>query len=526
MKKKAALIVEMHDKFYKQGNNLGTRKELLDYVWNVQIKRQLGYSFSMNHCMPYTCICIQCMNLVLKYSAIFWNCACLIVNSGSDESTDNDKNTDYTKIAKAMGIMKKEGINISLPDINKSKYGFYPDEKNNQIIYGLKPIQGVGSKIAKVIIENRPYTSLEDFYQKMQDFKNIEVEDGEEKNKFGDMSIIALIKSGCFDNLEKINRKEIMEKFIKMISNPIKSLTLNNIEDLNNLGLLTEVQKKYELRLFRFRKYIFDKKFFVKQTGKSASTNYYKLERKFAEPYFYENFETYMTENKDYEYSQDGFIIVKRGSIERVFEKLMVDFKEQVLNNKDFLNKVNEARFKKLWESKVPGSLSKWEMDSLCIYYGEHELAKVNRDTYNISNFETLPVNPVIVDNYYYRGQPKPRYKLTRVCGTVLGRDKNKHIVTLLTPDGVVNVKFYKGQFTFYDKQISQENKDSEGKTVLEKSWFSRGTKLLITGFRRDEQFIPKKYKDSVYQHSVQLIIGIKNNGENLILQSERIEVE
>ena len=43
----------------------------------------------------------------------------------------------------------------------------------------------------------------------------------------------------------------------------------------------------------------------------------------------------------------------------------------------------------------------------------------------------------------------------------------------------------------------------------------------MITGFRREEQFVPRKYKDSIYNHSVQLIKSIDENGI-LTLQSER----
>ena len=94
-------------------------------------------------------------------------------------------------------------------------------------------------------------------------------------------------------------------------------------------------------------------------------------------------------------------------------------------------------------------------------------------------------------------------------------------MVTLLTPSGVVTIKFYKGQFSFYDKQISELNEDGT-KTVLEKSWFDRGNKLLVTGYRREEQFVPKKYVDSAYRHTLQLITDINEKGE-LKLQSERI---
>ena len=59
----------------------------------------------------------------------------------------------------------------------------------------------------------------------------------------------------------------------------------------------------------------------------------------------------------------------------------------------------------------------------------------------------------------------------------------------------------------------------------MEKSWFTRGTNLLVTGFRRDQQFVPRVYKDSVYNHSLQLISGIDENGM-LELISDRIEVD
>ena len=517
-KKKAKLVDEIHKIFYESGEKLGTRKEMLDYVWNVEIKRQLGYSFSKNHVTPYSCICIQCMNLASRYNIIYWNAGCLIVNSGSTNN-DFDEGTDYGKISRAMGMMRKEGVKISLPSVNRSRFGFYPDAKNNEIIYGLKPIQGIGTKIAKGIIDKQPYTSVEDFYNKMQEFKS-----EADENKFGDTAMITLIKAGCFDELENRPRKQIMEDFVRKISSPIKNLKIGNIEDLKEMGLLTSAQKKYELRLYRFRKYVCQKKFFVYQSGKSPTTAFYKLERKYAEPYFFENFEIHMKEGKDYDYTEDGYIMVKKGSLDRVFEILTEDFKNNVLTNPEFLNKINEKKFQDIWDDKASGSISKWEMDSLCFYYHEHELANVNKNLYNISNFDELNPSPEIANVYYYRGQEKPRFKLTRICGTVLDRDKMKNTVTLLTPDGVVEVKFYKGQFGFYDRQISEVNEDGS-KTVLEKSWFSRGSKLLITGYRRDTQFVPKNYKDSIFKHSVQLILNVDEDGK-LELQSDRIGSE
>lgn len=412
--------------------------------------------------------------------------------------------------------MQKEGIIITLPDINRSDFFFKPDVERNEIIYGLKPIQGIGAKVVKAIIDNRPYTSMVDFYNKMQDYKNEAKE-----NKFGNVAMSILIKAGCFDELENRPRIEIMKTFAKMISNPIKSLKMSNIEDLNELGLLTDAQKKYELRFYRFRQYLYQKKFFYKQTGKSPTTAYYILDKKYAEPYFFENFETNMTEEKDYEYTSDGYIAVKKGSLDRVIDKLTMDFKDNVLSNEKILEQVNNKKFKLIWDNLCQGNLSKWEMESLSYYYHEHELAHVNKNLYNIVNFFELSESPAISDFYIFRGREKPRFKLYRICGTVIDKNKDKHIVSLLTLDGVVEVKFYKGQFGFYDKQIVIQN-EINNEEIKEKSWFTRGTKLLITGYRRGENFVPKQYKDSIYKHSVQLIEDINNRGE-LTLKSDRI---
>ena len=432
---------------------------------------------------------------------------------------NNKKTTNYGKIATAIGRFQNSGTKVELPDINYAGFGFEPDEKNNRIIFGLKGISGIGEAETQAIIKNRPYSSLENFLEKIEKYKNVEKE-----NKFGESAVITLIKAGSFDQLENKPREDIMKDYIRQISKPLTSLKLDSIMALNKLGLLTENQKQYELRLTKFRKYIFDNKFLADKRGKSANTYYYRLDRRFAEPFFFEYFETNLQEDKDYEYDSEGYVLVKRGSIDREYKKMMKPFEEKVLKSPKMLQAINEQRFKEKWAEKVDGNISKWEMDSLSFYYHEHELENVNKEEYLISDFDQLPEEPQVSEYYTYRGKEKPRFKLTRICGTVLDKDKNKHMITLLTTSGVVTVKLYKGQFGFYDKQISELNEDGS-KTVLEKSWFGRGNKLLITGYRREEQFVPKKYVDSAYKHTLQLITDIDKDG-NLKLQSERIGEE
>ena len=276
LKKNPKAYVELQQEFYKNIEEKHLSSKLCHYVWDVLISMNRRYRFNSAHTLAYSIVGLQEANLAYHYPVIYWNTANLISDSGGE-----DGNTNYGKISKAIGNIKKEGVTVALPDINRVRFGFHPDVEKNEIVYCLKPIQGIGTSIAKAIIDNQTYSSMWDFYEKMQKYKSESKE-----NKFGDTAMISLIKARCFDNLEKKDRRAIMEDFIRFISSPVKSLNISNIEDLANLDLLTENQKKFELRLYRFRNYVFQKKFFYKQIGKSASTAYYILENKFAWPFF------------------------------------------------------------------------------------------------------------------------------------------------------------------------------------------------------------------------------------------------
>ncbi|MBD4898667.1 hypothetical protein GUF81_24000, partial [Xanthomonas citri pv. citri] len=89
-------------------------------------------------------------------------------------------------------------------------------------------------------------------------------------------------------------------------------------------------------------------------------------------------------------------------------------------------------------------------------YYNDHELSGVNFAKYDIADFYKLPAEPVKGKPYQWRGKTLYEYETTRIIGTVLDRDKNKHAITLLTPTGVVTVKQWSGSFSHYNKQISR----------------------------------------------------------------------
>jgi DNA polymerase-3 subunit alpha len=162
-------------------------------------------------------------------------------------------------------------------------------------------------------------------------------------------------------------------------------------------------------------------------------------------------------------------------------------------------------------------------MDSISCYFHEHELEEVDEQDYGFIDFYDLPENPEIERVVPIKGKQIPMFKIRRIMGTVLDKDKAKKTITLLTKGGVVTVKIFAAEvFSHYDKQISQKNETTGKKKVIEKSWFSRGNKIIVTGIRREDSFIAKKYKNTPF-HFIELITEVKN-GE-IKTRGERVEV-
>ena len=188
-------------------------------------------------------------------------------------------------------------------------------------------------------------------------------------------------------------------------------------------------------------------------------------------------------------------------------------------NQEEVLNQYNSLLFKETWNKYATGNVSAWEMESLCFYYHEHELLNIDNYKYGIVNFSSLSEEPV-VDYFFKRGDRKiPIFKLYRIAGTIISKNNTKASITILTTDGVVNVKFTKEYYAMFNRQISEKQPDGT-KKVLEKGWFSRGTKVLITGFRREDTFVAKTYK-ATPTHQLYRIVNVNN--KKITLEHERI---
>lgn len=527
-KKKIKEIEEFKIYFYDVGRKNNCSEDVLKYIWDKQISRQLGYSFSIIHTIAYSTVAVQELNLAYHYPSIFWNTACLIVDSAGltddeeeeiivQESVDSkvdskeeqneeveedddeeeieskgEKNkkpkkvVNYGKISSAIGKMKQFGINVVPPDINRSKYTFVPDVENNQIVYGIKGITKINDEIAATIIEKRPYNNIEDFISKVKVTK---------------LQMINLIKSGAFDEISNSSREDIMLNYIKSISGCKKKLTLQNMQMIINQGLIPEEFKNIE-KIYNFNKFL----------KKNKLDNYYILDD-YSQNFYNSNF------NSDLLTFVDGNCCISQKDWDKIYKKEM-NVIRPFLAEQETLDKLNNNLIKDLWEKYCSGPVSKWEMDSIGFYNTIHELDGVNEDEYEIVNFFSLPETPIIQNTFTTKeGKIIPIFKLSRIAGTVLEKNKLKNIVTLLTKDGVVKVKIYKSQFVKYDKQIFEKDFETGKKKVIEKSWFSRGNKLIISGIRRENDFVPKCYKNSPYPSAIGLISNINyNSGELEIL--------
>lgn len=503
-KKQVKKVPELKEKFISQCPN----RILGEYVWETVMEPQMSYAFAKPHALAYSFVGIQTLYLATNFPEVFWNCACLIVNAGGAELMDADdveddeeetekkknKSVNYGKISTAIGETQKKGISVLPPDINRSSLIFAPDLEQNSIVYGLKGITRIGTQLVYDIISNRPYTSIEDFLRKI---------------KVNKTQMIALIKSGAFDSLCG-NREEAMNDYLELIADKKKRITLQNMQKLIELDLIPE-EYSFEVKVFNFNKYI--KKF------KEGSD--YRLDS-IAMRFFTENYDDNVLKNIVVN-GDEQTALISQSTWDNTYKKAMDPVRDWMKKNQqEILDKLNTKLVELVAEKYTEGNISKWEMDSLGFYYHEHELKNLKNEVYGVVNFFDLPEEPEIERSFEKDDKKINMYKISRIAGTVIDKDKNKSSVILLTPDGVVTVKVWKNQYAIWDRQIARKNPDGT-KTVVEKSFFQKGNKLIITGIRRDDNFIPKKYKNTEWP-LFEKIVEMSDDGFIIENQTERTE--
>ena len=506
-KKLTKEIAGARENFIEQGLSIGTREVFLRYVWDVQFKRLMKYSFNLAHTTSYSAVGLQELNLYHKYNPIYWNTSVLICNSGSVDE-EQDGNTNYGKVATAIGNVMRRGVTVALPNINNAGYTFSPDVMNNRIYYGLFAISGINQEIAHYIINNRPYSSLNDFIEKTQDvLKNTHY--------------LALIKAGAFDELEGKSRIEIMRNYLDKSVDKVTQIDGRHvIKMLNNK--LTPYYNTLQARFLKFRNYIFSQKFEIETEYTTKNKKFYQLDH-ISEVFFEEYFTEYCTEGRQYFYNDNG-LVVNKNTFDTVFKKVAKDIVEWT-RTEEALEMYNKMLVDEELKSKY-SSIAQWEIESLNYYYSGHIMDNCELENHGIEDFFDLSETPRVKEvKKSKKGFEYNIYNSYRIAGTVVHKDKNKHVVYLLTPTGVVPVKYRDGVFSHYDKQISEVQPDGK-KKVLSKSWFGRHTHLMIEGYRRDDQFIPYVDKSTGAKHTTMRVVEIKKDREYpLTMEYERPRV-
>lgn len=509
-KKKSEDVAGLKEKFYNSVESHGNSINVANYVWEQCIKPQLAYSFSRNHVMPYSAEALQEMNLFYHYPPVYWNCATMIVNAGlANGTSDNEedtssKTTDYGKIAKSIYRAKEGGVIVKAPSINDSELIFSPHEQDNSILFGLGAISGINNDVTSQILSNRPYASFTDFYNKNA-YKGSLVT----KSK-----LIQLIKAGCFDEFEP-DRRIVMRQYFILSTPNVTSLAMNNISQIK--AARVPIPKSI-IGPYNFRKYVCNKQFKYGNHPKFKSKTLYWLDQK-ALKYFENHCKSSMAEGVDYWFEDDRWIVVDK-SLEKLLAPSIETLKDYI-NTPEFLDKFNKARAKQSMIESVDGlDVNRWSLDSCSFYSKQHEYANVNATKYNITPFEQLPEEPVFIIQSF-KGREWKQFSLSQIIGVVLTRNDNNHIVTILDyHDNVVNVKFDGGLYAYIKQQISVINPDGS-KTVTDKSWFTRGQGLILTGYRYGDDFRIKNYSRSVFPCKVIRVDGINDDG-SLELTTER----
>ena len=175
-KKNAAEMHRMEESFIQGALEKGHGKEEAQEVFAV-MEKFAGYGFNRSHAYAYAALAFQLAYFKTHYPAIFYQ---VMLNYASG---------DYIFDALEMGF---ELTPLSINTIP------YQDKLTDQTVYlGLKSIKGMPRDFAYWILENRPFSSVEDFITRLP------------KN-YQKLSLLTpLVEIGLFDSFEK-NRQKIL----------------------------------------------------------------------------------------------------------------------------------------------------------------------------------------------------------------------------------------------------------------------------------------------------------------------------
>jgi DNA polymerase III subunit alpha len=177
-KKKPEEMAKQREVFESGAKEQGIDPELAIKIFDL-VEKFAGYGFNKSHSAAYAVVSYQTAWLKTHYPAQFM---------AATMSSDMDKTEKVVTFVEECRSMK---LTLLPPDVNQGEFKFTVD-KNNNIIYGLGAIKGLGEGPVDNIIAARksgPFKNLFDFCARI---------DARKVNK---RALDALVRSGSFDTI-------------------------------------------------------------------------------------------------------------------------------------------------------------------------------------------------------------------------------------------------------------------------------------------------------------------------------------
>lgn len=224
-KKDEKLMTPFYSKFIEGCKSKGLTSKHADKVWR-KILAFSTYSFNKSHSATYALMGYQCQWLKVYFPNEFY----AATMEFADDSVDKNENI-YTHRIHAI----EEGIRIYNPSALKATTHFSINKKSGGIYWPLRAVKGVGGKAAIEIKKVQPFSSLEDFMERVNKRivnKRVMVKliQAEAFKKFGKtvdvMKLYFKLKKEKypedFDNLDTIHWKKLKDETLGYISQSYK----------------------------------------------------------------------------------------------------------------------------------------------------------------------------------------------------------------------------------------------------------------------------------------------------------------
>lgn len=386
---------------------------------------------------------------------------------------------DRDKIAESIAVFQ-ETVEIKPPDINHSGFGFTLDEEDNSIQSGLKIVSRLGNRLIYNIIRARPYYSFEEFLENVSIPRD---------------RVVMLIKAGAFRNISDKKPMDLLSDYVYRISSPKTVLNGRNINMLIRMNLLPETFT-FEIRAFNWWKYV--------SPTRNVRKGYIQLDEP-ALAFYTSNYD----ESK-LEYFDNGTFVKQtyaKGLVDKTNENIKKYIKD---NHEELLKQVNKYLYNEMWEKYKMKSEAEGEMQALRMYTKKHPIKQFELSYDKLDTLES----DKHVGMFNIQGKRFPKHFIYQIVGTVVAKDKMKHTVTLLTPEGAINLKIWADIFNHYDRKVSVVVDGVQ--QVVQDSFFDVGTHLVVFGRYSDGIFFPKVYRDT----------GVPDEIYRLKIENGKIETE